>query len=96
MPSSTGEGPEPILHVTYSFVDSVSAYDSNVDDTPLNTYTDTATGTDTDTATDTDTDPATDTDTDTDRWYHSVSVCLLLVLYIMWYIMITFYSLAAT
>ena len=32
LPSSTQEGTDPILHVTYSFVDSVSAYNSNVDD----------------------------------------------------------------
>ena len=32
LPSSTREGSDPILHVTYSFIDSVSAYNSNVDD----------------------------------------------------------------
>ena len=48
MPSSTGEGSDLILHVTYSFVDSVSAYDSNVNDTTP----DTGTGTDTDTVSD--------------------------------------------
>ena len=33
LPSSTGEGSDLILHVAYSFVDSISAYDSNVADT---------------------------------------------------------------
>ena len=32
LPSSTGEGSGPILHVTYSYDDSVSAYNLNIDD----------------------------------------------------------------
>ena len=56
LPSSTGEGSDPILHGIYSFVDSVSAYDLNADDTTP----------DTDTDTDTDADADADTDTDAD------------------------------
>ena len=69
LPSSTEESSDLILHVTYSFVDSVSAYDPNVDDTTP----DTGTGTDTDTDADADADAKTihcDLDKDFYRLLH--------------------------
>ena len=51
LPSSTEESSDLILHVKYSFVDSVSAYDPNVDDTTPDTDIGADTETDADTKT---------------------------------------------